>query len=400
MTTHNPIQVIKQLQSILASPSKKIGFLFGAGISMEKIDGNDLIVGMNDQKNSAGNITKEGMTTLSTKDFVSPQKKAIELMKGEIEIETKGFNIETLLSKISEKESAAGNEKLCGLSRDELRALRNDIEKKIQKIVSIHEGEPLLDIKETNHNTFSKWIRNANKDHPVEIFTTNYDYLLELALEKQQIPYFDGFVGSYEAFFCPEWIEDDLPVKNWVKLWKLHGSLGWDQNGRKEIIRTSGKTGTAMIYPSFLKYDHSKKQPYLSYMDRLSQFLRQEDSVLFICGYSFGDEHINEIILTSLSRSRSSHVFVLKYGELKKEDSLSQDISQLNSKISVYANKTGVIGGKFGEWKNFSKEDSSIYFKEDKLKTADDWDGKGELILGNFKNFTEFLSDFYNIYNG
>ena len=399
MTTHNPIQAIQQLQSILSSPSKKIGFLFGAGVSMQKIDGSDLIIGMNDKKNSHGKVVKEGMTTLSTKDLSSPQKEAIKSMEEEIDSESNSFNIETLLSKISEKERAAGNEKLCGLTKLELQELRTDIEGKIQEIVSIHNKRSSIDIEETNHNTFSKWISNASRDFPVEIFTTNYDYLLELALEKQHIPYFDGFVGSYEAFFCPEWIEDDLPVKNWVKLWKLHGSLGWDQNKHKEIIRTSGETGKAMIYPSYLKYDHSKKQPYLSYMDRLSRFLRQEDSVLFVCGYSFGDQHINEIIITSLGRSRSSHVFVLKSGELKEEDSLSKEISQLNSKISVYAKRTAVIGGKYGEWKINSKEDSSNYFEEDKTKTAEDWDGKGELSLGRFRSFTDFLSDFYKVYN-
>lgn len=404
MTTHNPKQEIIQLQDILSSPSKKIGFLFGAGISMKNADGTELIIGMDDRTLTDGkgkSTTKEGMTSNAIKDLVSPDKEAVQAIRAEIAAESRIFNIETLLSKISEKERAVGNEKLCGLNKVDLEKLRGKIEEKIKHIVSVHKSEhtPSLDIENINHYSFAKWLKNAHRDFPVEVFTTNYDYLLELSFEKLQIPYFDGFIGSYEAFFCPEWIEADSPVKDWTKLWKLHGSLGWEQNKEKEIVRTSGASGKAMIYPSFLKYDHSKKQPYLSYMDRLSYFLRQEDSVLFCCGYSFGDEHINEIILTSLGRSRSSHVFILKNGDLKTDDFLAKEIALKNSKISIYARRTAVIGCKYGEWKMLNKQDQLDCFKEDILKSDDNWDGKGELTLGDFKSFTTFLSEFYRKHN-
>lgn len=401
---HSPLSSIQQLQSILSSPSKKIGFLFGAGISMEKKDKSDLVVGTDDKKDENGNVIKEGMTSLAIKNLSEEQKKAVDLIKNEVETENKKFNIESLLSKISEKERAVGDQELCGLTKEKLLNLRKDIQDKIRDLVSVHRvDDKEIDIEALNHSTFAQWISNADREFSVEIFTTNYDYLLELALEKQGIPYFDGFVGSYEAFFCPEWIEDDTPVKNWVKLWKLHGSLGWAQNSKKEIIRTSGNTGAAMIYPSFLKYDHSKKQPYLSYMDRLSDFLKQEDSVLFVCGYSFGDEHINEIILTALTHSRSSHVFVLKNGEMEKSSHLSKEIAQKNSRISVYAKRTCIIGGKFGEWKldrepdrNESYNILDYAFDEDATPDGVPWTGRGDFRLGDFKKFTEFLELFYH----
>jgi len=268
-------------------------------------------------------------------------------------------------------------------------------------MVSVH-GE--VKVEETNQNTFVTWIKNASREFSVEIFSTNYDYLLELALEKQQIPYFDGFIGSYHAFFCPEWIESDICVKNWTKLWKLHGSLGWEQDeSTKEIFRNSGDQGKAMIYPSYLKYDHSKKQPYLSYMDRLSYFLRQEDTVLFVCGYSFGDEHINELILTALSRSRSTHVFILKSGLLEEKDFVSKEIAEKNSNVSLYAKRSAVIGCKFGKWKLEKEPDKNESynildnaFDEDAVLGPDGtWTGSGDFRLGDFKYFTDFLSLFY-----
>ncbi len=385
MTNHNPKQEIEQLQTILSSPSIKIGFFFGAGISMEDKKDKSLIPGIEKMtKKVVGKFTKDS------------EKKAIGLIKKEIESNSRKFNIETLLSKISEKARAAGSETLCGLTAKELNKLREKVECEIRKIVAVHGTRDIIN---TNHNTFAKWVKNADRKFSVEIFTTNYDYFLELALENQQIPYFDGFVGSYNAFFCPEWIEDDSPVRAWVKLWKIHGSLGWNQNKKNEIIRTAGASGKSMIYPSFLKYDHARKQPYLSYMDRLSYFLRQEDSILFVCGHSFGDEHINDMILTSLARSRSSHVFVFKKGDLKEDDVLSKEIAKKNSQISVFAKKTAVIGGHFAEWQLPSIQDSSPFFKEDKPKEDKNWDGKGDLILGDFKEFTEFLSGFYKKYD-
>lgn len=387
MGTHNPKQVIERLQVILSNPAKKFGFLLGAGISAKDKKGQGLIE------------TSQEMIKTVTDEFSGTTKSAIEQIKKDIEDNNEKFNIETLLSKISEKERAVGSEALCGLKKDKLTKLRKDIENKIKKIVSVH-SQPGFSDKELNHDDFAKWIKNADRKFPVEIFTTNYDYLLESGLEKQKVPYFDGFIGSNKAFFYPEWIEDSNPVKYWTKLWKLHGSLGWALEN-KEITRVSDTKDSAMIYPSFLKYDHSRKQPYLSYMDRLSYFLKQEDSVLFVCGYSFGDDHINGMILTALTNSRSSHVFVLKRGEMEEGDVLSK-YAKGSSKISVYAKRTAVIGCEFGEWKlerepnrNESYNLLDYGFDEDAVQKNDVWTGKGDFWLGDFKKLSDFLALFY-----
>ena len=186
MVTHNPRQIIEQLQVILSNPAKKIGFLFGAGISTLDKNGNELI------------SSNEGMLSTVIDAINEKEKGAVDFIKKEIGDDN--FNIETLLSKISEKERAAGNEKLCGLTKSELVELRENIEIKIKDIVSVHTQEGFKN-KKLYHQDFAKWIKNANRNFPVEVFTTNYDYLLETSLEQQQIPYFDGFVGSYKAFF-------------------------------------------------------------------------------------------------------------------------------------------------------------------------------------------------------
>jgi len=385
MSYHNPKHAIEQLQVILSNPAKKIGFLFGAGISAQDKLGNALIP------------TSTQLLETVEQAFSPAQESAILLIK--TELGSGGVNIETLLSKLSEKCSAVGTEILCGLNLEELTELRELIENEIKKLVSVH-SLPTFDHNQISHLELARWIKNCNKRFPIEIFTTNYDYLLELSLESQSVPYFDGFIGSYKAFFHPEWIEDDRAVKEWTKLWKLHGSLGWAIENNS-IIRVADNSNSAMIYPSYLKYDHSRKQPYLSYMDRLSTFIKQEDSVLFISGYSFGDDHINNSIVNALDRSRSSHVFVLKRSDTSPADNMAT-IALNNSKISVYAKRNAVIGGKLKTWqlprepnKNESYNILDSGFDEDATEPESPWTGQGNFTLGDFTKFTKFLSLFY-----
>ena len=61
-----------------------------------------------------------------------------------------------------------------------------------------------------------------NTNYSTELFTTNYDLIIEKSLEEIRAPYFDGFVGSYEPFFWQESIEkfvgsSDLTL-NWLRL--------------------------------------------------------------------------------------------------------------------------------------------------------------------------------------
>jgi hypothetical protein len=152
-------------------------------------------------------------------------------------------------------------------------------------------------------------------------------------------------------------------------------------------------------------------------MDRLTNFLKQPDTVLITCGYSFGDEHINERILTALKSNNSAHVYALYYDivwnegkkigyELSSESNLTK-LAMKNRKISIYGCRGAIIGCQLGDWqlkREPDKDDSitvSSYFAEDafdgevELKTekkGDElWTGKGELLLPDFSRFVAFL---------
>jgi hypothetical protein len=68
-----------------------------------------------------------------------------------------------------------------------------------------------------------------------------------------------------------------------------------------------------VIYPSKEKYDSSKKQPFVAYFDRLKSVLTAGELLFVFSGYSFSDQHINEIIFNSLRQNNRLSVLIFFY---------------------------------------------------------------------------------------
>jgi len=417
MNTHDPREHIRGIHQILISDKKRIGFLFGAGTSFA--------TGL--QTAFVPAIEKMTKTIVAEVAAHSPEfAAAINEIQSETEILKVAFNIETLLSSIEAKRAVIGAGKLNGLDSTAFTNLATLVKTRVVKLVSVHETLLAEDRKKLAHARLANWVQKARRRFPAEIFTTNYDYLFEIALEGSGTPYFDGFSGSFEPFFCPEAVEDVEAYPHLVKLWKMHGSLGWTyRDTDKAVIRRQSvpedSEDPILIYPSHLKYNTSKKQPYVGLIDRLCAFLQQDDAVLFTCGYSFGDDHINERIVTSLRRGANSHVIALYYDETLTEDKkrvfgLAEETNNVRNlathktggKMSVYGRRHAIIGGKFGEWqlRDKPKEAESVhirqYFEEnavtcsgeaDKEKSDEGWDGAGCFLLPDFGKLTSFLND-------
>lgn len=401
--SHDPREYIRGLHQILISDKKRIGFLFGAGSSFATGVPTCGIPAIAEMTTKIVNEVSQSSTAFD---------KAIKEIREEVG-EAK-FNIESLLSNIETKRSIIGNGTLNGLDSNGFLAFADSVKTRVVNLVSVHNSLPAEDRAKLAHSKLSSWISKARRRFPAEIFTTNYDYLFEIALEGLGIPYFDGFSGSYEPFFCPEAVEDVESYLHLVKLWKMHGSLGWKyREFDKAVIRDPlAAAGSILIYPSHLKYNTAKKQPYVGLIDRLCSFLQQDDAVLITCGYSFGDNHINERIATSLRRGANSHVLAMYFdGYLDESNNMVYGLAQANNsvrmmatretggKMSVYGLRHGVIGGKFAKWRlrDEPRKDESIrvslYFDEDACIPGENWKGTGQFLLPDFRKLTEFLDD-------
>ena len=203
------------------------------------------------------------------------------------------MNIEDILNQIRRIRELTGEtaKEYQGVSGTNAKLLDKEICTIIYSIIA--EKESIADIDKTKK--FFAWLSLLNRDFSKEIFTTNYDLIIEKSLEASQIPYFDGFVGSYKPFFWQESIDqfvskNDL-TQNWIRLWKIHGSLSWfwkeDPKTKAHQIIRIGKIenikdeeNELVIYPSKEKYDSSKKQPFIAYFDRLKNYLLSGELVI------------------------------------------------------------------------------------------------------------------------
>lgn len=209
----------------------------------------------------------------------------------------------------------------------------------------------------------------------LNVFTTNYELVIERALDDLGVFYFDGFAGTvkrtlrtesynYDLYFPGQTAQGRVErVDRVLQLFKIHGSINWRKYSsgntwdvfieNKEPEQNQYKN--VMIYPSPLKMSEMHGYPYSEMFRSFASKIRQPQSVLFTIGYSFADEHINRIIYQALSIPSFMLVVVLP------EFAIPEDEEHLEPKHEVWRliNKVDskrilvITGGKKDEEDNF-----------------------------------------------
>ncbi|WP_260213813.1 SIR2 family protein [Lacticaseibacillus paracasei] len=92
-------------------------------------------------------------------------------------------------------------------------------------------------------------------------------------------------------------------VDNFYNLFKIHGSVSWEkQDGNiYEKDPENIEAENVMIYPTPLKDRSTLMVPYSDLFRNFQNHLASPNAVLITLGYSFGDDHINRVILDNLS---------------------------------------------------------------------------------------------------
>jgi len=383
----SPVQIVESFLQCLSENKRPIGFFLGAGCPFSiKLGTLPLIP-------SIQGLTEYVKTNIRD---AAGEKKALAKVISQLKICCSDEpNVETILSHVRMLKNVAKYEALADFSFTEIDNLECSICASINQCVNkrLPDNTPYQDL--------AKWIASAQRDKPVEIFTTNYDLLIEESLEKFNIPFFDGFSGSYRPFFDLYSIENDSFPARWVKLWKLHGSINWrsfDHGGDKVFCRSFDESlGALTIHPSHLKYDQSRKLPYLAMIDRLKIFLSTPESVLFIVGYSFGDSHLNETILNGLESSEKSAAFALMFNKTTDKDvANARSYAHHRPNLSVFSRDGATVGTKQYLWQKLPQLDCTnipVGILDWKPSVDDTNVGEYKLNLGNFVIFGKMLND-------
>ena len=163
------------------------------------------------------------------------------------------------------------------------------------------------------------------------------------------IHYVNGFTGGICKFFNPTIFNYALAEKmdlsqskwsvidNFFYLYKIHGSVNWiEAEGENKLFKVreiqeasfdklKGEA-TIMIHPTPLKYNASLGSPYSDLFREFQRKLMVNNNILVTIGYSFSDEHINNLIFQAFTIP-SFRLIVIgepteynKIGELKKLD--------------------------------------------------------------------------------
>jgi hypothetical protein len=188
-------------------------------------------------------------------------------------------------------------------------------------------------------------LRDSNLPKP-NVFSTNYDLFSERAMDNLGITYTNGFSGFVERFFNPSIFnyalaeQMDISSLKWsvidsfIFLFKIHGSVNWvekESNNKlfsiQEIQDISfeklKEEDNYMIYPSPLKQNASLGSPYADLFREFQKRITQKQSTLVTMGFSFGDEHINNIIYQALTIPSFRLVIFSDFGYFKDKNHIA-----------------------------------------------------------------------------
>jgi hypothetical protein len=228
----------------------------------------------------------------------------------------------------------------------------------------------------------------------INIFTTNIDICLEKALEDKSFEYNDGFVGSFKPKFDLSNFKktlfksslhfeniSELPVFN---IYKIHGSLTWktvdtniyfshtlkliknisevkidsttlvdiDPTDTIESLKIKASRVTcssseinnfkrkyeklSIVNPTKDKFKETiLNQTYYELLRIYSNELEKDNSILFVLGFSFADEHIRDLTLRVANSNPTLIIYIIAYDKSSYEDLKSKFIDIKYNNIEI-----------------------------------------------------------------
>ena len=412
---------IKKIQEAFLKvlDNKNLSFLLGSGCSSYEIE-------KKVEDSNTSNIKKEqiGIPVMApmAKEFYNlsefEENKEWLLRKLKIDVEEKNFekNLEAFLSvlhslsfyhsKINNKadEEAQKINQVINEADEEARKINQVIKEARNFILEkcLNEDKRDNELLEV-YKTFYKKLLTRNSTLPrLNIFTTNYDLYSERAMDSLGIHYANGFTGGISKYFNPTIFNYALAEKmdlsqskwnvidNFFYLYKIHGSVNWVENDDEgklfKIQEIQDPTfdilenkPTVMIHPTPLKYNASLGSPYSDLFREFQKKLMQNNNILVTIGYSFSDEHINNLIFQAFTIPSFRLIII---GDPSPYDNKDTNITKLQK---LDDSRIWIIGGE-------NKENEPLHYFKGFVNeilpdlTNEDLDKKLESTINNLKD--------------
>lgn len=220
--------------------------------------------------------------------------------------------------------------------------------------------------------------RTATRER-LNLFTTNYDRLIEYGCDLAGLHVIDRFVGILEPVFRTSRLNIDIHynppgirgepryLEGVIRLCKLHGSIDWLWK-EKELRRYALPFGadsdnpnipkntsdSVMIYPNPAKDVETLDYPYAELFRDFASTICRPNSSLVTYGYGFGDDHVNRIIKDMLTIP-STHLVIIAwddtnpYNEINPANAIRQRIIRFCEKVGKPSQISLLLGKHFGD---------------------------------------------------
>lgn len=178
----------------------------------------------------------------------------------------------------------------------------------------------------------------------INVFTTNYDLLIEESLEACHLKYIDGFSGRINPIFSTSnygiifnrqtSISSMTSEITTFNVYKVHGSLNWDvKSDEITFVEPSAKIAAIRDSIDSLEFENEYKKLAIinptkeklnqtvmnvNYYDQLRMYcneLEKNNTLLLSFGFSFADEHIRSMTLRSLQGNPTLTLVILSFSE-------------------------------------------------------------------------------------
>jgi len=220
--------------------------------------------------------------------------------------------------------------------------------------------------------------RTATRER-LNLFTTNYDRLIEYGCDLSGLHVLDRFVGTISPVFRTSRLNVDIHynppgirgepryLEGVIRLCKIHGSIDWRWE-EKELRRYAvpfgaesshpdipgEPSGSVMIYPNPAKDIETLEYPYSELFRDFSSGVCRPNCSLVTYGYGFGDDHVNRVLRDMLTIP-STHLVIIAWDQTNPENE-SDEANASRKRIIKFCKDVGkqaqislLLGSHFGD---------------------------------------------------